>query len=93
MRSVAHPSLVVSFAVLSIVSLAALGVGLVLEMKGRIPRDALRDARDVASVTARFGIARPLAADELDRWLEQVERRGLYTVARAPASQPLAATA
>jgi diguanylate cyclase (GGDEF)-like protein len=52
-----HPrNLVASFAVLSSVSLAALGIALAIELRSRIQKDALRDARDVASVTARFGI-------------------------------------
>jgi diguanylate cyclase (GGDEF)-like protein len=50
------PSLVATFAILSSVSLAALGVALALQIKSRIRQDALRDARDVAIVTARFGI-------------------------------------
>ena len=56
MRMLRPPGLVAAFAVLSSVSLAALGVALAIEIQARIRRDALRDARDVASVTARFGI-------------------------------------
>ena len=56
MRLLPRRSLVATFAVLSSASLAILGVALALELQGRIRQDALTDARDVASVTARFGV-------------------------------------
>jgi diguanylate cyclase (GGDEF)-like protein len=56
MRFPLRRSLVANFAVLSSASLAILGVALALELQGRIRQDALADARDVASVTARFGV-------------------------------------
>ncbi len=49
-------NIVATFAILSSMSLAALGLVLTLEISSRIKRDALSEARDVAIVTARFGI-------------------------------------
>jgi diguanylate cyclase (GGDEF)-like protein len=79
MRLHRRHGLVASFAVLSSVSLAALGVALAVEIRARIQQDALRDARDVASVTARFGIQpqispRALRAGLRGTSLDRVER-------------------
>src|SRR5436190_5169555 len=62
MRIPVRHSLVVSFAVLSSVSLGAIGLALAVELGGRIQQDALKDARDVASVSARFGVQPEISA-------------------------------
>jgi diguanylate cyclase (GGDEF)-like protein len=64
-----RPSLVATFALLSSLSLAALGVALAIEIKSQIQHDALTSARDVASVTARVGIQPQISITALNRGL------------------------
>src|SRR5438128_2258727 len=87
MRTLRHPSLVATFAVLSSVSLAALGIALAIEIRARIRQDALRDARDVASVTARFGIQPEISPQALRNGLRDT---GLDRVDRALRAERLA---
>jgi diguanylate cyclase (GGDEF)-like protein len=77
------PSLVATFALLSSVSLAALGFALAVEINGRIRQDALRDARDVASVTARFGIQPHISPNALRVGLAGANLNQVDTALRA----------
>ena len=79
--------LVTTFAVLSSVSLAGLGVALVIAITSHIQQDALRSARDVASVTAIFGIQPQISRRALVMGLDNAE---LERVDRALRSERLA---
>ena len=68
-------------------SLAALGIALAIEIRARVRQDALSDARDVASVTARFGIQPQISPQALRNGLRDT---GLDRVDRALRAERLA---
>jgi diguanylate cyclase (GGDEF)-like protein len=87
MRFLRRRSLVARFALLSSASLAILGLALALELQGRIRDDALADGRDVASVTARFGVQPQISPHDLKAGLSGP---GLARVDEALRSERLA---
>ncbi len=83
MRFRPRNSLVATFAILSSLSLAALGVVLTLEIGSRIRQDALANVRDVAIVTARFGIEPLISSRALRDGLHETDVERVDTALRA----------